>query len=177
MKQIKSKIDAQKFVINNADKALNKALKSLGWKISEIHLKPFKEIQILEKRLSWAFSVMEMPSLDFQSVTTKKGIRIGGNYSGMISSMIRHYTSNQWFSITEEEFRKLLRKRTNKVYKNDMYGFVQESSKDEIKETVFGESYKNVGIGSCASVIYKSVTPKADKAGNILVSRSVLVYD
>lgn len=177
MKQFATKLQAQTYAANNADKALTRAVRALGWKPSEIHLKTHKEIKSLEKRLWLEFSKLEMPSLDFQSAITKKSVRIAGNYTGMVSSIIRHYINTQWVPIGEEGFRKLLRKRTNKVYKEDQFGYPEEISKDIAKETVFEDSCRSVGIGSGARDIRRIVEAKADKAGNILIVESVLVYD
>ena len=65
----------------------------------------------------------------------------------------------------------------SKIYMEDKFGHVDETTKEELMETTFGKTFTTMGIGSCASTIEESVKLYKDKRNNLKISRFCMKWD
>ena len=183
-----SDVDA---VANVIEQLIDYTLHLLGLTLSNAHLSD--KYSEFRKKFE-AILRREKLDLSFKSVVTKKyGIKIGGNADGITADVSYFIWSSPWKDVemTKPEIVEYLKKHKNakcfveynKPYMNSygrggtVYSGVREVDKDIIINSQYGTEVKDIGIGSQASTHITKVSLKKDKAGNLLLSRSLEVWD
>jgi hypothetical protein len=172
------------------DKAVKSALSSLRLKLSTIHLTDkFDEFNAaLEKALKVAG--VERTSETFSS--PKYG-RLGGGVDSMAWNIAYYLWNTPWEAVnmSKPEIIDYLKKHKNadcytaykKPYMNayghggTTFGGYKKVDKDPIINADYGTSSKSVGYGSQASNHVTTVSLKKDPNGNLLLDRSLEVWD
>ncbi len=166
-------------------------LKSLGLTVNTAHLSD--KYDEFRKRFEKLLRAQHL-DLAYKSVVTKKyGIKIGGNASGICSDVALFLWESPWKEVqmTKPEIIDYLKKHKNvkcyteykKPYMSPYghggmsYAGVKEVDKNEIINTEYGTTSKDMGIGSQASVHISKVKLKKDKVGNLLLTKSLEVWD
>ena len=167
--------DAHLLTIN--DKLYDKNGKVRTYYLAGLRRNTTEPFWIVKDRLEHAFS-KEKINLSFdKTFDFKHKIEIGGNVSGITGAYIS-YLKSFWqpCTFTREELFEHVKKHNIRAYR-EVRGGIEQMDVSDLVSVQTGSTYTNRGYGSQASTMQENVGLKMDQYGNILVTRSVLIYD
>jgi len=116
--------------------------------------------------------------LSFQSLVTPKGIKVGGNRSGISSDYSRAVFMAGWRKIENHEEVDKAFKTAKGFYESKYCVDAKPISRDLAYSYVSsGHRFETHGIGSCQSITETDCDVYVDTDGYVMVSRTCLVWD
>lgn len=188
---------AQKY----ADKVFDDTIKKLGINRNTAHL--IDKIIVNGKPLTYFYAgskqTVTTPHVVFEYIlevnlrnkgidlsyicanTSKYGITISGNAGGIASTYSFMLFEEPWkkCSMTTFELSNYLQMHKNiQIFKKTNMPYEKiKCNIDELLKTKFGTESKDIGYGSQSSVSQTTIELKRDKFGNLLLDKSLVIWD
>ena len=167
-------------IATKAVRLIEKTIRENGYRIDQIHLLNYTKYNALREKMKRTLRDNNV-DLSFKTGISKiHNIEVCGNADGILTDYYFHYIKKHWEEqvMDKATLECFLKKHPkSKIYMEDKFGHVDETTKEELMETTFGKTFTTMGIGSCASTIEESVKLYKDKRNNLKISRFCMKWD
>ena len=111
--------------------------------------------------------------------TEKYHLHIGGNAGGITWTYRKFLFDSAWqdWEVSKDELGKYIKSHKNVRIFEETREMKQEVSREQLLTTKFGTESNHRGYGSQASIAISKVQLKRDRKGNLLITRSLEIWD
>ncbi len=190
------------FATKYADKVFDSVVKELGLNLKTAHLLSYRDVlrkdgKVLTHYYAGTRQTVTTPEAVFdeymEKALRKKGVelpylkaetekyklQIGGNAGGITWTYRKFLFDSAWqdWEVSKEDLGKYIKSHKNiRIFEETREGN-REISRERLLATKFGTESNHRGYGSQASIAISKVQLKRDSKGNLLITRSLEIWD